>query len=340
MLMNGRAMQSMAIVSILVMAVAVVGIIVFLSGVLSKGRYVPAADEPRHSSQAPVPSAGRAPEARDSGQDGNELDRILAGGDRALAKKETKEATAHDSKVFIDRKSEFWSKATDEQKARGKDLLAKLRKALEFPDNVIISANVTSQGGRKSGYSSKISFKFPEFYREDAQGDLSYTYVTDGVHEITDFLSAQRQCLPSVVGHDVDANVYFDMFPVRLVTDSELAWTGQKTVTSVDGSPLAVSVLSTWSYDMLLRDSDSLVEEMVFYDRLTRQQPLIRIGNIQYNVHTMHSTATDIARQGVLPVSYVVTYTNGKRSSAYDVALSYNTEQPLSDTRFALALGK
>ena len=287
-------------------------------------------------------SVARRPDALETAGEGlEELDPLCLVFDEALDYElKTATSVARESTKFAASKAAFWEKATDEQKAEGKEVLRNMRSAMDLPGDAGIRAKVTTKEGPKRDFDATIMFKYPCYYREEGKGDVSYTYITDGEREITDFATAERDLLPAPVGRDVDADKYFDMFPVRLAVDSEMAWSERKQVVSSAGQPVDVDVLSGWSYDVMVRRGDSLVEQVVFYDRKSRSMERIRISDIVYGSFETGKAATGGQARSMLPTAYTMTYQIDGEVYAYAVTLDYEFGMDFAVEQFELSVDR
>jgi len=247
------------------------------------------------------------------------------------------------SRRFQLHKIDFYQIATEEQKSEGRKLLNKLRSTIKIPDNLQFRTIFTKKDSQKPSYTCNGFFKSPHYYKEEASGESSYKYVTDGTFENTDYAADIINRIPGIVPRYVDKNVFLEMFPARIMLDSDLIWTGKKVVNSVTDGEFEVDVISNWLYDIDIRRDNHLANQLTFYDRNDRVKEIVRICNIEYKTFEINDPQTKIMNKYTLPVRYTIIYSDDVQAETYHVDMGYkrNLNEEIPQSQFYLdTIGK
>ena len=231
-----------------------------------------------------------------------------------------------EARRFQQNKSRFYDRATQEQKNKGKEVLNKLRSAMNIPPNLQFQATFDKKNHENISYTCNCFFKSPNYYREDATGEFTYKYVTDGIFEITNFAEDIVERSPGIVSRDIDKNVFLEVFPARIMLDSDILWQDKKILSSKENVETEVEVVGNWLYGMNVRTSDHLIHQLTFYDRndMSHKKQIIRIYDIVYKSFEIVDPSTKVKSKCTLPTHYTITYNDDAQiGETYTVNLEY-----------------
>jgi len=240
-------------------------------------------------------------------------------------------------------KNAFLSSATPQQQFKGRQIMQAVHRVMNWPDHLSMQAVYFEPGQAQPSYTCEIHFKAPLYYREDATGSESYSYITDGHFELSDYWVADGARSAAIVPRDEDSKMFLELFPARLQMDRDLVWLREDVMetqvgNSVERTP--VSVVGSWFYDVYVDKQDNLPREVVFYSRLNRSREMVRISNITYQAVEMDDPTAGKKRQSMLPVSYTVD--NPWHTRTFTVTLSYpeSAATPLDRGLFSLSINR
>lgn len=216
-----------------------------------------------------------------------------------------------------------------------------VRIAMWQPANIRFQATFCQPDSPAPSHVVDCFYRSTGHYREDASGSLEYRYVTDGYYEVTSYFEKELGRTSGLVPRDADTSVFLEQFPARVVLDKELVFLGEREVSDAQGNPIETEVVATSFYDMYVRKGDHTIQEMVFYSRVDRHTPLVRISDIAYRRFAVRDLDSDRELQCSLPVGYTMHNNWGKRTT-YRVTLTYKTgfTDPLSEDVFSLAIDR
>jgi hypothetical protein len=229
---------------------------------------------------------------------------------------------------FLRKKANFYNRTSQLQRQKGKEVISLLKKAMSFPLNANFHASFKKIGDAKVSYIVDSYFKAPMLYREDAQGQNSYNYVSDGIYELTNYAQNIVTKQEGIVLKDMDSQIFLESFPIRIFQDNDLVWMEEKsTYTDLHKlKEIKVNTLSNWFYDIDVREDNNLVHEVRFYSRNNRTKEIARISNIAYKDYDIEN----LKGNSKLPYSYTISFKDASQNQSYGVKIDYLSfeEQP------------
>ena len=239
-------------------------------------------------------------------------------------------------------RNRFYANATDTQKQAGQELLLQLRKTMNLPDQVQYESAFTKIDTNQVSYTSQTNFQKPYSYKETAQGDFDYQYITDGTFEITDYAIDLVDRSAGIVPRDLDKDIFLENFPCRIMMDTKMIATATKEFDTPTGK-IQTQTLSTWLYDIDINSDDNLIHQATFYDRDTRKKPIVHIRDIKYEKYELPASTSGHAKKqyAFRPISYKMLFNDEAQDQGYTVNLKYTAPQEdQPDDFFNLTLDK
>lgn len=237
-------------------------------------------------------------------------------------------------------RARFYANATNIQKQKGQELLLQLRKTMNLPNKLQYESAFTKIDTNEISYTSQTNFQKPYSYKETAQGEFNYQYITDGTFELTDYAIDLVDRSAGIVPRDLDKDIFLENFPCRIMMDSKMIATSTKEFDTPTG-PIQTQTLGTWLYELDINTADNLIYQATFYDRDTRKKAIVSIRDIKYEKYELPISDPVKKQYAFRPTSYTMLYNDEAQNQGYTVKLEYtDTQQDLPENFFLLTLDK
>lgn len=241
---------------------------------------------------------------------------------------------------FVKNKSHFYKQASSQQLSEARRILMQMRSFTGQPQSLKYKIITHDEKDNKPQTIENGCYRYPNNCRQWQKDDYGRaSYVTNGKYQI--FSLSEDKVLPAISARDLDDDVFEDLFPVRLLMDSDYVALGHRQVTAKEGEKTKSEVIGSWLYDVCVHPDTHEPLEITFYSRTDRNLVIHQITDIQFQEFSIQIDPNSPKRIYRLPVAYTRDFRTSRRGELVRqrIQVEYSEfDQPIPNDMFHLSL--